>query len=118
MIIAVPPYDIIGIGTPTIGSNPLTIPMFIPTYTKKLNDMPKHINLENVFLEFLEIKSILKIRKIKSKINTKHPKYPNCSAKTVNMKSVCFSGKKSKLLCDPFIKPFPKNPPDPIAILD
>ena len=92
--------------------------MFIPTYTKKLNDMPKHINLENVFLEFLEIKSILKIRKIKSKINTKHPKYPNCSAKTVNMKSVCFSGKKSKLLCDPFIKPFPKNPPDPIAILD
>ena len=33
-------------------------------------------------------------------------------------KSVSFSGKKSKLLCDPPKNPFPLMPPDPIAILD
>ena len=53
-----------------------------------------------------------------NKINNIQPIYPNCSAKTVKIKSVCFSGKKSKLLCDPFIKPLPKNPPEPIAIFD
>jgi hypothetical protein len=34
--IAVPPYDNIGNGTPTTGSNPVTIPRFIAIYKKKL----------------------------------------------------------------------------------
>ena len=54
----------------------------------------------------------------KSKISKKEPKNPNCSAKTVKIKSVCFSGKNSKLLWVPCLKPYPKKPPDPIAILD
>ena len=34
------------------------------------------------------------------------------------MKSVIFAGTNPKFVCTPLSIPFPKNPPDPIAILD
>ena len=52
--IAVPPYDMIGIGTPTTGNSPVTMPILIAIYTKKLNETPKHNNLPKVDLEDLK----------------------------------------------------------------
>ena len=46
------------------------------------------------------------------------PINPNSSEYSVNIKSVCFSGKNSKYPWVPFRKPFPDKPPDPTAILD
>ena len=46
------------------------------------------------------------------------PKNPVSSAKTEKIKSVCFSGKKLSRLWVPASKPFPQNPPEPMAILD
>ena len=48
-------------GTPTTGNNPVTIPMLIAIYTKKLNETPKQSNLPKVDLESLDITSILYI---------------------------------------------------------
>ena len=44
--IAEPPYDIIGNGEPTMGSNPKTIPMFIVMYINKDAANPKQYSLE------------------------------------------------------------------------
>ena len=46
------------------------------------------------------------------------PNNPNSSPITAKMKSVSDSGRKYKFAWVPSPKPFPKNPPDPIAILD
>tara|TARA_B100000963_G_C22388729_1_gene563474 strand:+ start:604 stop:756 length:153 start_codon:yes stop_codon:yes gene_type:complete len=49
----------IGMGTPTTGNNPVTMPILIAMYTKKLKETPKHNNLPKVDLDSLEITSIL-----------------------------------------------------------
>jgi hypothetical protein len=49
---------------------------------------------------------------------TATPKKPVSSAKTEKIKSVCFSGRKLSRLWVPARRPFPQNPPDPMAILD
>ena len=36
-----PPYDIIGKGAPTIGSNPRTIAILTNTYKKRADEKPK-----------------------------------------------------------------------------
>ena len=50
--------------------------------------------------------------------NSKLPTNPHSSPTVQKIKSVLCSGTKSNLVCVPFRKPFPKKPPDPIAILD
>ena len=87
-------------------------------YTKILKPIPKQTSLEKLFWDCNEIVKIVKIIPKKIKINNKEPRNPNCSAKTVKIKSVCFSGRNSKLLCDPCLKPLPKKPAEPIAIFD
>ena len=54
-----PPYDIIGNGEPTIGSNPKTIDILIDTYKKIAKAKPKQNNLEK---KLLEINPVLIIR--------------------------------------------------------
>lgn len=44
------------------------------------------------------------------------PNIPNSSENMVNIKSVCFSGKKFKWLWVPDKKPLPVRPPEPKAI--
>ena len=48
----------------------------------------------------------------------KEPKKPHSSPIVQKMKSVLCSGTKSNLVCVPSKKPFPKKPPEPIAIFD
>ena len=85
-----------GKGEPTIGNNPKTIDKFTEMYIKIANAKPKQNNFGNELLDITPILTILKIITryiIKSKIE---PKNPNSSENNVKMKSVCFSGKKSK----------------------
>jgi hypothetical protein len=48
--------------------------------------------------------------------STALPISPNSSPNTAKTKSVCFSGRKSRCVCVPFIQPLPTTPPDPSAI--
>ena len=57
------------------------------------------------------------IRQIKP-ITETVPIKPNSSPNIEKIKSVCFSGKKSKWDCDPFVHPLPNKPPEPTAICD
>ena len=43
------------------------------------------------------------------------PTKPHSSAKTGNGKSVYWSGRKPNWFCVPFMKPWPKSPPSPMA---
>ena len=61
---------------------------------------------------------ILKSRDPKTTRKNKLPKNPHSSPTVQNIKSVLCSGTKSNLVWVPFRNPLPKNPPDPIAILD
>ena len=92
--------------------------MLIRNSKKILKERTNKINLLNTCVKENDFKiGIKKNNKNKPKIIIE-PVKPNCSEKIAKTKSVSFSGKKSKLLCDPPKKPFPRIPPDPIAILD
>ena len=78
----------IGIGIPTTGNKPVTIPIFIAMYTKKLNDIPKQTKRPKVDLESFEILSILSIKNMNKSSKIILPKKPNCSANAVKIKSV------------------------------
>ena len=51
-------------------------------------------------------------------INNKTPRNPSSSAKTEKIKSVDCSGTKSSCDWEPFVRPLPVKPPEPIAIFD
>ena len=51
-------------------------------------------------------------------IKNEDPKNPNSSPITEKIKSVLCMGTKLSPVCVPFKNPLPKNPPEPIAILD
>ena len=71
--------------------------------------------------KFLDKDPVLNILNIKIAYNISNkiePIKPNSSEKSVNIKSVCFSGKNSKYPWVPFKKPLPVRPPDPTAIFD
>ena len=57
---------------------------------------PKQNNLEKLLLEIAPILKILKIIIEYKTNNPTDPINPNSSENKVNIKSVCFSGKKSK----------------------
>ena len=46
-----PPYDIIGKGAPTIGSNPRTIAILTNTYKKRADEKPKQYNFAKKLLQ-------------------------------------------------------------------
>ena len=96
----------------------MTIAIFGAKYKKNIKPTPMEISDEK--------RSELFIAEIIQKITTKQyiprtetpPIKPNSSARVVNMKSVCFSGRKFSCDWVPCIKPLPFSPPDPRAILD
>ena len=91
-----PPYDITGSGEPTIGKSPSTIDILVATYRKIAKEKPKQKSLEKKLLEIKPVRIILYII-IEYNINKSiEPTNPNSSENKVNIKSVCFSGKKSK----------------------
>ena len=49
-------------------------------------------------------------------MTTPAPTRPSSSPATVKMKSVCCSGTKPDLVCEPLKSPWPNTPPLPIAI--
>ena len=86
----------IGSGEPTIGNKPKTIDKFTTIYIKIANAYPKQNSLAKLLLE---IDPILIILNIIIEYNIKRPTEPtkpNSSENKVKIKSVCFSGKKSK----------------------
>ena len=91
-----PPYDITGKGEPTIGSKPKNIDILIETYRNIANAKPKQKSLEKKLLEIKPVAKILYIIIPYKMSNKIEPTNPNSSENKVNIKSVCFSGKKSK----------------------
>jgi len=93
-IIAEPPYESIGIGTPTIGIKPVIIAQLIKKYRKIRTEIaPQAIEL-NRLLEINDVWAEIIIKYIKiEKINIP-PINPVSSSNTANIKSLCFSGKK------------------------
>ena len=93
-----PPYDINGSATPTTGTNPIVIEIFIKNSKNILNDSTNKIILLNTWVNLNDFIIGIK-KKIKNKnITIIEPVNPNCSEKMANTKSVSFSGRKSKLL--------------------
>ena len=70
--------------------------MLIETYKKIANAKPKQNSLEKKLLEIKPVLIIRYIIKPYSSNKSIDPTKPNSSENKVNIKSVCFSGKKSK----------------------
>ena len=92
--------------------------IFIRNSKKILKDKTNKIILLNAWVSLNVFKTGIKNMIKNNEISKIDPVKPNCSEKIAKTKSVSFSGRKSKLLCEPSRKPFPFNPPEPIAILD
>ena len=107
-----------GKGAPTTGKKPITIPTLTITYRNNVRlRVPDRI-LPKLSVAFTEIvKPRNAINKYKDS-RSKTPRNPNSSPKAEKIKSVECSGTKPSFDCVPLNKPFPKNPPDPRAILD
>ena len=91
-----PPYDINGKGAPTTGNKPETMPTLTKTQLKSIKTIPLHNNLpncEDCRKEMIVQYNISKTKIIKTK---RAPAKPNSSPIIVKIKSVCFSGKKSR----------------------
>jgi hypothetical protein len=52
VIMAVPPYDINGKGTPTTGKSPMTIAMLINTYKNMIQNISINFNIFNNIINF------------------------------------------------------------------
>ena len=96
----------------------MVIEILIKNSRNILNDKINSIILLNTWVNLKVLKTGIKKKIRNIKINSNDPEKPNCSEKIAKTKSVSFSGRKSKLLCDPSRNPFPFNPPDPMAIFD
>ena len=71
--------------------------------------------IKKIFDPIIKIRIIIKTYKRRSETD---PIKPNSSENNVKIKSVCFSGKKSRYPWVPFKNPLPNKPPEPTAILD
>lgn len=113
-----PPLLINGKGIPTTGSKPTTIHKFIIKLAAKVRLSPPITNLQNLSLALnAKYRHLNNINKYMLS-NNSTPRNPNSSPITEKIKSVSVSGRKFKCVCDPSPKPFPNNPPEPIATLD
>ncbi|GAB4162388.1 MAG: hypothetical protein Tsb006_0570 [Rickettsiaceae bacterium] len=82
------PYETNGKGTPTTGTRPITMAIFINTWQKNSVVMPIAISLANFALQFTAINKEL-INIIEYKVNKiMPPAKPNSSIKKENIKSV------------------------------
>ena len=86
----------IGSGDPTIGNNPSTIDKLTAIYIKIAKAKPKQNSRAQILLQIAPIWIILKIIIVYNIKSPTDPINPNYSENKVKIKSVCFSGRKSK----------------------
>ena len=113
-----PPYETKGRETPTIGISPIFIPTFVRNSVERRKKEHTANILRNMSSESFEITIILYKRNEKVKTIINPPTKPNSSDRVAKIKSVCLSGKNLKRDWVPCPRPFPKNIPDPTAIID
>ena len=100
-IIAEPPKEQSGNGTPTTGIIPVTIPTLTKTLKKKLDVKLIPKIFEKKFLDSRLNLIDHKTNTIYKKNNTIMPNKPNSSPNTEKIKSVCISGINCKWLWVP-----------------
>ena len=117
MIKNVPPADINGSGNPLTGISPTVIAVLTKTWASNIDPKPIKIKLENLSFERYEFLIILLIRYPKVNSIIIIAIKPNSSPMTDKMKSDSCTGKNFKWVWVPCPQPFPKRPPEPIAVL-
>merc|ERR1711991_495726 len=97
VIIEEPPYDTKGRGSPTTGRSPITIDIFIIAAKKKLEIKPyARTLLKKSRLNLFAMLYVIEVITIINPTTESVPRKPNSSPNIEKIKSVCFSGKKSR----------------------
>ena len=113
--IELPPLLTNGKGTPVIGIEAVTPPIFTTDWTTNKLANPIQYIAANVLRDFVPAIITRHISAVKSPITNNTPTRPSSSAIIAKIKSVCASGNYPSF-CLEFPNPLPNSPPLPKAI--